>query len=389
MIFYTADDAVYYQYFYMTRYKTVITGHRMKLFPIFLLFALLIFTSCKKKVETTHPQIENITESVYASGVVKSKNQYQVFATINGIIQKIYVQEGDTVKKGSPLFSILNEASKLVRENAQLSAQLADYNANSGRVNELSMMVDLARNKMINDSTLWVRQSNLWAQNIGSKTELEKAELNFENSKTNYNSALVRYGDEKRKLNIQSKQALKNLQISESNETDFNIKSNMDGRVYSLLKEQGELVTPQLPLAIIGDAKNFILELQVDEYDITRVQQGQKVFITMDSYKGEVFEARLTRIYPIMNERSKTFTVEAEFVKSPPSIFPNLTLEANIVVQVKEHVLTLPRKFLVEDHLVIREGGDTVEVKLGIKDFEKAEILEGITEKDVVILPAQ
>jgi HlyD family secretion protein len=358
------------------------------IFP-FLLFTLFISNSCKKKVESTHPQRENITESVYASGVVKSKNQYQVFATINGIIQKIYVEEGDTVKKGDPLFLILNETSKLVRENAQLAAQLADYNANSGRVNELSMLVELARNKMINDSTLWVRQSNLWAQNIGSKTELEKAELNYENSKTNYNSARVRYSDEKRKLNIQSKQALKNLQISESNETDFTIKSNMDGRVYSLLKEQGEIVTPQLPLAVIGDAKNFILELQVDEYDITRVLQGQQVFITMDSYKGEVFEARITRIYPIMNERSKTFTVEAEFVKAPPAIFPNLTLEANIVIQVKQDVLTLPRKFVVADHFVVRENGDSVAVKLGIKDYQKAEILEGINEKDVVILPAQ
>src|SRR6187401_741200 len=222
------------------------------IFPFIPVF-LLISISCKKKIETTHPQRENITESVYASGIVKSKDKYQVFATINGIIQKIYVQEGDTIKKGAPLFSILNETSKLVRENAQLAAQLADYNANAGRLNELSQLMELAHNKMINDSLLWVRQSNLWEQNIGSKTELEKAELNFENSKTNYISARIRYSDEKRRLNIQSKQAQKNLQISQSNETDYMIKSTMDGRVYSLLKEQGELVTPQLPLAVIGD----------------------------------------------------------------------------------------------------------------------------------------
>jgi len=163
----------------------------------------------------------------------------------------------------------------------------------------------------------------------------------------------------------------------------------MNGRVYSLLKEQGELVTPQLPLAVIGDAQHFILELQIDEYDITRVVQGQQVFITMDSYKDEVFEGRIVRIYPIMNERSKTFTAEAEFVKAPPSIFPNLSLEANILIRLKENVLTLPRNFIVADHFVIREDGDTVEVKLGIKDFEKAEILEGINENDVVKRPGK
>jgi hypothetical protein len=154
------------------------------------------------------------------------------------------------------------------------------------------------------------------------------------------------------------------------------------------LKEPGEIVSPQLPIAVIGNASQFILELQVDEYDITRVVQGQQIFITMDSYKGEVFEARVTRLYPIMNERSKTFTVEAEFVKSPPSLFPNLSLEANIVIQVKENVLTLPRKFILADQLVIRENGDTVKVKLGIKDYQKAEIQEGINENDVVILPS-
>ena len=363
------------------------TMYMRVLFPFLLL--LFILLSCGKKTETTRPQFQNITESVYASGVVKSKDQYQVFATINGILQKRFVQEGDTVKKGTPLFSIPNETSKLMRENAQLAAQLADYNANAGRINELNMLVDMARNKMFNDSMMWARLNNLWAQGIGSKTELENAELSFKNSKTNYNSALIRYKDEKRKLDIQSKQAVKNLQISTSNETDYTIKSTINGRVYSLLKEEGELVTPQVPLAIIGDARQFILELQVDEYDITRILPGQQVFITMDSYKGESFEARITRIYPIMNERSKTFTIEAEFVKSPPAIYPNLTLEANIVIQVKQQVLTLPRKFIIDEQFVIRDNGDTIPVKLGIKDFQQAEILEGLNDQDVVKLPGQ
>lgn len=360
----------------------------MRVFFPFL-FLLLISYSCRKKIETTTPQLENITESVYASGMIKSKDQYQVFASINGIIQKRWVQEGDTVKKGDPLYSIVNETSKLVRENAQLAARLADYNANAGRINELSMLVDLARNKMINDSMLWLRLNNLWSQNIGSKTELENAELNFKNSKTNYNSALVRYKDEKRRLEIQSRQALKNLQITQVNETDFTVKSNMNGRVYTMLKEEGEIVTPQMPLAVIGDAQHFLLELQVDEYDIIRIIPGQQVFVTMDSYKGQTFEGRITRIYPIMNERSKTFTIEAEFVTSPPAIYPNLSLEANIVIQVKEHVLTLPRKFIISDHLVILLDGDTIEIKLGIKDFQKAEIINGLTEKDVVQLPGK
>jgi multidrug efflux pump subunit AcrA (membrane-fusion protein) len=350
---------------------------------------LFVFASCGKKVVTVQPKREGITESVYASGIIKSQNQYQVFATVSGIIQHIYVQEGDTIKRGAPLMAILNETSTLVRENAQLAADLADYTANAGRLSELRMQIDLAQNKMLNDSLLWARQSQLWSRQIGSKTELERAELAYQNAKTSYETARIRYTDEKRRLDITSRQALKNLQISKTTERDFVVTSKMNGRVYQILKEEGEIVSPQIPLAVIGDASTFTLELQIDEYDITRIEPDQKALITMDSYKGEVFEALVTRINPIMNERTKTFLAEARFVTPPPTLYPNLTLEANIIIRIKPDALTVPRSFIMADKFVIRENGDTVSVKIGVKDYQKAEILEGITEQDVLIQPGQ
>ena len=349
--------------------------------PLFLLMA------CKEEVETISPVRENITESVYASGILKSKNQYQVFATVNGLLQHRYVEEGDTVKKGAPLFSILNETSTLNRENAQLAADLANLKSNQGKLDELVLNIDLAKSKMVNDSQLMVRQHNLWSQGIGAKVEVEKADLNYANSKTAYASVRLRYKDEKRRLDITSQQAQKNLEISRKNEGDFTVTSNIAGKVYSLLKEQGEMVSAQTPLAIIGDAMNYILELQVDEYDITLIRQGQAVKITMDSYKGEVFDATVTKVYPIMNERTKTAIVEAVFVNPPKALYPNLSLEANIILQVKENVLTLSRKFIVDDRFVINQAGDTIPIKIGLKDYLKAEILEGVNEKDVLILP--
>jgi len=343
--------------------------------------------ACKDKVETTSPVRENITESVYASGILKSKNQYQVFATVNGLLQHRYIDEGDTVKKGALLFSILNETSTLNRENAQLAADLANLKSNQGKLDELLLNIDLAKSKMANDSQLWIRQQNLWSQGIGAKVELEKAELNYKNARTSYESVRLRYIDEKRRLDIMSKQAQKNLEISRKNEGDFTITSNINGKVYSILKEQGEMVNVQTPLAIIGDASTFLLELQVDEYDITAIRPGQEVKVTMDSYKGEVFDATVTKVYPIMNERTKTATVEAVFVNAPASLYPNLTLEANIILTVKENTLTLLRKFIVDDRYVINQAGDSIPVKIGIKDYLKAEILEGVTEKDVLILP--
>jgi multidrug efflux pump subunit AcrA (membrane-fusion protein) len=161
----------------------------------------------------------------------------------------------------------------------------------------------------------------------------------------------------------------------------------VNGRVYSILKEPGEMVTPQSPVAVIGDAGNFILELQVDEFDIAKLRLGQKVLVTMDSYKGQVFEATIQKIDPIMNERSRSFTVDAVFVSKPPALYPNLTAEANIIIQTKENAITIPRSFLTDDDCVITEDKQKRKVITGLKDYQKVEILRGITAKDFILKP--
>jgi len=297
------------------------------------------------------------------------------------------VKEGDVVKKGDPLIVLVNEASKLNVENAKLAADYADVNSNRDRLNELNINIDLARSKMSNDSLLAVRQQSLWSQQIGTRVELEQRELAYKNSKTAFEASVLRYNDLKKQLNFSSLQSHKNFEISNTLARDYTIKSEVNGRVYSILKEQGEIVSPQSPVAIIGDAGNFILELQVDEFDIAKIRIGQKIMVTMDSYKGQVFEAGIQKIDPIMNDRSRSFTIEAAFVSKPPTLYPNLTAEANIIIQTKEKALTIPRGFLAEDDYVINENNQKKKVVTGLKDYQKVEILSGITSKDVILKP--
>lgn len=354
-----------------------------------LLLILFLFQSCKEDVNSIRPSLESITESVYASGVVKSKNQYMAFAPVNGIIEKILLQEGDTVRIGTPILVISNETQRLSKENAALSAQLSSLNANQGKINEAKQFTELAFNKMKLDSALYFRQKNLWEAQIGSKAEFEQKELSYQNSKTNYISAFTKYEDLKRQINIASDQTKNNLLISEKLENDFVLKSELNGIVYSILKERGEMIGPQTPLAIVGDRHEFILEMQVDENDIFRIKKGLPIYITMDSYKGNVFEAVITKINPIMNERSKSFVVEAEFTKSPQKLFPNVSFEGNIVLQKKDKALLIPRNYLKNDSIVLLANGDEVVVKTGLKDYRKVEIISGIKESDEIIKPTE
>jgi multidrug efflux pump subunit AcrA (membrane-fusion protein) len=157
--------------------------------------------------------------------------------------------------------------------------------------------------------------------------------------------------------------------------------------VYSVLKKKGEMVSMQTPIAIIGSSTSFKIILQVDEYDIIKMKKGLKVIVALDSYKGKSFEAVISKINPIMNERSKTFTIEALFTQNPPVLYPNLSLEANIIIQKKENVITIPRKYFINDQYVLLKNEKKKYVKTGLKDYQKIEIISGLNEKDVIFIP--
>lgn len=353
----------------------------------FLALLSIILFSCGDSVETIKPAIESISQSVYASGVIKSQDQYQAFASVSGIVNQIFVVEGDTVKKGDPILIISNEVQKLNTENARIFSDYNALSANQGKLNEAASLIEFTRNKMRNDSALFYRQKNLWEQEVGTKVDLEQRELAWQNSKNTYNSALIRYNDLKRQLSFAASQARKSLSISQTLANDYTLKSEIDGIVYNIYKLKGEVVSPQTPVAVIGAADKFTLEMQVDENDILLVRNGQKVLVNLDSYKGQVFEAVVSRINPLMNERNKTFLVEAEFIQKPERIYPNITFEANIIIQEKSDALLIPRIYLLKDSLVIKSGGDTLVVKTGLKDYQKVEILSGIKSDDELLKP--
>ena len=337
--------------------------------------------------QTVFPTLKTLTESVYASGYVRAKDQYEAFALATGPIQTLFVSEGDTVQIGTPLLQIFNEQERLRRENAEISRFFAAPTATQTRLRELELAIEVAKSTASNDSLLLLRQRHLWAQGIGTAIELEQRELKFKSSSLAYQSARLNYQDLKRELAFGSQTATKNLAISKSLETSTILKSKIEGIVYALPKEEGEMASPQTPLAILGRAGEFILELQVDEFDIVTIQKGQRVLVTLDSFKGTVYEATVVKIHPILDAKSKTFTVEAEFSKAPIRLYPNLSLEANILIQVHPNALVIPRNLLLGQNQVITEDGDTLTVVLGIQTYEFIEIIGGITEKTGLIPP--
>ncbi|TCJ13121.1 HlyD family efflux transporter periplasmic adaptor subunit [Flaviaesturariibacter flavus] len=353
----------------------------------YLFAAAFLLSACGKQVEKIYPREEPITESVYASGTVKSSDQYDVAATVTGVVQQVLVDEGDLVREGQPLFVLAQEAPRLLAENARINAEYGDAARNADRLAELRTSIDAARARLGTDSALYARQRALWADGIGTRNELDARELAWRQSRDAYRASQSRYTQLQRQVTQSERTTQTTAALSRAQLADYTIRSRMAGRVYAVNRKKGELVGPQVPLAVIGGNNNFLLELQVDEFDIARIRQGQTVLVQLDSYKGQVFEATVSKIDPLMNERTRTFKVEATFRTLPPQLYPNLTVEANIVLQSKPKALTIPRGYMVDDNHVLLANKEKRAVQTGVSDYQRVEITGGLRKDEAIIKP--
>ena len=305
---------------------------------------VLLFLSCGKDVEKITPKKTTLVTSVYASAIVQPDSLYAVYASVAGILDELYVNEGDTVVKGSALFHIFNKSPELNRENAKINLQEAReaYKGSAAILEGMRKEIETARLKLRNDSVNFKRQERLWEQHIGAMAEFDNKKLNYELSQNNLNVLENNYDRTKDELRNKVAMARNSYEAALVNSNEFTITSKINGRVYAIYKNIGEIVTTVEPLASLGSSNNFLIELLVDEVDIVTLKVNQKVIINLDAYPGEVFEAHVHKIYPKKDERSQTFKIEAVFDRAPEVLFPGLAGEANIIVSEKENTLTIP-----------------------------------------------
>jgi HlyD family secretion protein len=362
---------------------------KMKFENIFILAILFLTQSCSKNGDGIKPKMGSVTESVYASGVIKADDQYTVFSTVNGILQKIRVIAGQPISQGQLLFDLESDKAALNTENARLAYQLSQESSRyvKDKINEMELKVQSAKNRMILDESIFNRNKKVRALEGISEIDFEGIELTYKSSKLNHETAKKQLTQLQAQLENEQRRASVNLKLNQKSQSDYSVKSAFAGQLFDVLVKEGTLVTTQTPLAIIGKSNAFILEMEVDENDMVQVALGQKVLVTMDSYKNEVFDAIVDKIYPIMDERSRTFKIEAHFVKPPKKLYPNLTAEANIVIRTKENAITIPKTYLIDNEYVLVDKKERRKVKTGLTDYQKVEILEGLKKDETIYEP--
>ncbi|KAB7530128.1 HlyD family efflux transporter periplasmic adaptor subunit [Flagellimonas olearia] len=356
---------------------------------LFIFGSALLF-SCNHTSDKTYPKKMSLTESVYASATVQPDSLYQAYSIVMGILDKVWVEEGDAVAKGDRILQITNTSPELNRKNAELSLRLAreNYSGSAAVLKGIEDEIQAAELKLKNDSINYFRQKNLWDQNIGSKVEYDTRKLAYELSQNSLSLLKQKYDRTKNELATQVQQAENTYKSSLTTSEDFTVVSKIDGKVYAIYKNPGEIINTVEPVAAVGRSDKFIVELLVDEVDIVKVKNDQKVYITLDSYGEDVFEAKVYKIYPRKDESSQTFMVEAIFVNPPPTLYPGLSGEGNIVIAQKEEALTIPKEYLIGASKVLTDDGEK-DITIGLQNMEMVEVLDGITENTAIYIPEE
>jgi len=351
---------------------------------------LLFILSCSKKQDKILPIERNLTESVYASVTIQPESLYQAYAIVSGILDQNLVKEGDMVLKNQALIQIINNSPKLNTENAKFALELAKENYNGGAaiLNSIKDEIRAATLTFKNDSINYFRQKNLWEQNIGSKVQYDTKKLNYELASNSLKLLQSKYERTKNELSTAVKQAENNYLNSLITTKDFTVKSNMNGKIYALYKEPGELVNSMEPLASIGSANNFIIEMLIDEVDIVKISENQEVLLVLDAYNESVFKAKVSKIYPKKDERNQTFLVEAVFIDPPKVLYPGLSGEANIIIRKKDSALTIPKAYVIDGDKVKTDVGLTT-IITGLQNMEYIEVLSGINKDTYIYKPEQ
>lgn len=359
---------------------------------MFLLLAFLLF-SCEAGREDQQGKawISNITESVYASVRIVPREVYTAQAARSGMVEAVFVQEGDTVEAGQVLcrLSLSAEAQRRMRDaTVDLQEAGARLSGNHNVLLDLKLELDMAREKLALDSTNYQRQKSLWAQNIGKQADLEQYQWVFETSRDQYQRLENQYAQTLRQLRHAYQKAQNQVQAERSELTDFTLRATAGGVVYTVYKNTGDRITAQETFAEIGSVDDFVAELDIDEADITQIRIGDTILIQLEAYANAVFTGRVSRIYPRKVQSTQTFRVESTFLEQPPQLYHGLSGEANIVVDRRKEALVIPAEYLLPGNKVRTEEGERT-VQVGVKNLEFVEILSGIDSSTVLLKPAR
>lgn len=170
------------------------------------------------------------------------------------------------------------------------------------------------------------------------------------------------------------------------------------GKILELSIRQGEWANPGTPALVIAATQPLILDVDVDEVDVAQLAEGQAAHLSFDAIRGEQVAGTVTYIASSSTNvgGAVAYGVEVGFDPGDLPVRLGMTADVDIVVASAEEALLVPNQAIEADraagrYFVTRQvpGGEIqrVEVRIGLRDEANTQIVEGLEEGDVVVLP--
>ena len=252
---------------------------------------LLMVTALKAKMK-------NFEHYIDMQGTVESDESVELFPEQSGTISKIYVDEGQSVKKGQTLIQIDDSIIK-------------------SKITETQTQLDLA-------ITTFNRQERLWSQNIGSEIQYLQAKANKEGLENQVKS-----------LKIQAQK--------------FKIIAPFTGTVDEIFNKIGGLAAPMFPSLRLVNLKKIHIESEVTETYLKNIKVGTKVELFFPSL-GNKINAKITQVGNFINPDNRSFKIRIDIKNANNNLKPNLLADLKIN-DFASLGIVVPSKLIQKDRL--------------------------------------
>jgi HlyD family secretion protein len=340
-----------------------------------VLFSAAYFAKTNSKSSVTYETEKlfktTIEKETVITGKIIPQDEVEVKPQIGGIIDRIFVKEGDKVTRGDLIARI-----KVVPNEQNL-------NAAKGRLKKAQIALETRTKDFVRNKKLYDKGIIANAEFIGIELQYNQAKQDVLNAKSDLQ--IIREGS-----------------IGGSSAANTDIRATVPGTVLEIPVKAGDQVIESnsfnsgTTIAAIADLSKMIFEGKVDEAEVASLRLGTTLKVSLGAVEDQELDAVLKFIAPKGTEEQGAvqFKIEADMLLNDSIVVrAGYSANASIILERKEDVLALREALLQfdrktqEPYVQIMTGDQKFErkdVKLGISDGENVEILEGINEDDAV-----
>lgn len=360
--------------------NTILSGIKShKIIIVTVALVVILFTAVSLWLQQSNASAvsevkqEDLVNTILINGTYTTASQTQVISPTKGIIEKLYVKNGDQVKKGDKLFHVASTASQ-----DEITKAYADYQV---AITDLTIAQNTLRDKeAIVEKTKDDLKDHQKDETFAQKVTRTTAEVAKDNAFDGVKAAQAKL--DKAKLTYTETQSA--LVTAQAAGTITNLAAKVNDQV----------ATTDSTVLLITDFSNPVMVSAVDQVNIPKLKVGQKAAVVFDALPEQTFTAAIRDIDTIgtKTQGTTTFNVYITADNLPSVIQPNMTASITIETERKNNALTVPNEAIVKKDgktfvkLAKNSKNSLTEVSVGLKGLTKIEIF-GLSIGDLVEIP--